>query len=184
MEEVTKAELARKINKSGAIITRLINQGVLDKCFTPNGKKLFLDKSLIAIVKAKGSDYINSSIIVDFATKEAIKEDESIFTSEAKDELNEYLSQEPSPSKQIDMIDKFWSGRIRRQKFMVEESQLIPVADAKAVIEAVFTPINAKLDELPIMLKSHFNEVSLEAMRWLADEINQIKTDSQSAEFD
>lgn len=184
MEEVNKSQLAKKINKSGAIVTRLISSGILDNCFTPNGKKLFLDKSIKAIIKAKGSDYLSIGTVVETSTPETIKQDTSIYTDEAKQELEEFLSKESSPARQVDMIDKFWSGRIRRQKFLEADGELIPVTDAKAAIETILSPFNQYLDDMGNNLKNHFPDVPLEVVEWINEENNRQKEQLQVKEWD
>ena len=181
MTEVNKGQLATHLGVKAPMITKHVKAGTLDNCFTPDGKKLYLEKAVKAITLGKKRDYRK---ITETITPTNIQDDKEIYNNETKDELEVLLETAQSSSQKVQIIKDFWVGKINKQKFMVEDSQLLSVADAKAAIESVFTPINAKLDELPIMLKSHFNEVSLEAMRWLADEINQIKIDSQSAEFD
>lgn len=57
MIEVNKKELAREIGKTGAIVTKLAKEGVLDGCFTPTGK-IDLEGAIKAIIKVKGADYL------------------------------------------------------------------------------------------------------------------------------
>ena len=184
MNEVSKTELAKAINKSGAIVTRLINQGILDKCFTKNGKKLYLDKSIKAIIKAKGSDYLERDIVLDATTPDEIKHDNSIYTDEAKNELEVFLVQEPSPARKVDMIDKYWSGRIRRQKFMQEEGELISTHDAKVAVDTLLTPLNQFLDDIGNNLKNHFPDVSIEIIEWINEETNRQKEQLRLKEWD
>ena len=184
MEEVNKSQLAKKINKSGAIVTRLISSGILDNCFTANGKKLFLDKSIKAIIKAKGSDYLSINTVVETSTPDTIKQDTNIYTDEAKQELEEFLSKELSPSRKVDMIDKFWSGRIRRQKFLEADGELISVPNAKAAIETILAPFNQYLDDMGNNLKNHFPDVPLEVIEWINEENNRQKEQLQVKEWD
>lgn len=184
MTEVSKSELAKNINKSGAIVTRLISNGILDDCFTPNGKKLYLEKSIKAIIKAKGSDYLSKEIIIENTTSDKVKEDNTIYTDEAKQELEKFLNQEPSPARKVDMIDKFWSGRIRRQKFLEADGELIPVQDAKAAIETILAPFNQYLDDMGNNLKNHFPDVPLEVVEWINEENNRQKEQLQVKEWD
>lgn len=58
MKEVNKSELAKAIGKSNAVITKIVKAGVLDGCFTPQGK-INLKEALTAIERYKGRDYIN-----------------------------------------------------------------------------------------------------------------------------
>ena len=57
MIEVNKKELAREIGKTGAIVTKLAKEGVLDGCFTSTGK-IDLESAIKAIIRVKGDDYI------------------------------------------------------------------------------------------------------------------------------
>ena len=184
MQEVNKTELAKKINKSGAIVTRLISSGILDDCFTPNGKKLYLEKAIKAIIKAKGSDYLSVGTVVENSTPKEIKQNDNIYTDEAREELELFLSQEPSPARKVDMIDKFWSGRIRRQKFLEADGELISVPDAKAAIETVLSPFNQYLDDMGNNLKNHFPDISIEVVEWINEENNRQKEQLQVKEWD
>ena len=58
MIEVNKKELAREIGKTGAIVTKLAKEGVLDGCFTPRGK-IDLKKAIEAIIRIKGAGYLD-----------------------------------------------------------------------------------------------------------------------------
>lgn len=173
MTQVSKSGLAKEINKSPAIVTRLINSGILDSCFTPDGKRMYLEKAITAIIHAKGSDYLSNTI--EKTIPNSIVNNIEINNSEARAELDTFLEAEPSPSRQVDMIDKFWSGRIRRQKFLQEEGELITVDDAKKAVDILFTPLNKALDDLPTDFKSHFQETSQEAIIFLQNYINDAK---------
>ena len=113
-----------------------------------------------------------------------VKEDISIYTDEAKQELEVFLSQEPSPARKVDMIDKFWSGRIRRQKFLEADGELISVPDAKAAIETILAPFNQYLDDMGNNLKNHFPDVPLEVVEWINEENNRQKEQLQVKEWD
>jgi len=176
--EVSKAELAKEINRSAAIVTLLVNSGILDKCFTPDGKKLYLEKAITAIVHAKGSDYLDNT--VEQTTPARVIKNVDIYNEESKEELQRFLDAEPSPSRQIEMIDKYWAGRIKRHNFLVANKEVLSIQDIKIVLDAIATPLAKALDELPFMLKSRFS-IDDETFEWLQGHVNSIKLDFQDA---
>lgn len=131
----------------------------------------------------KGKDYVKdadlSSLEIDLSPP---NEDETaeLFTANNIEELQELLDLEMSPSKKIDMMDKFWSYKIRQQKFMELEGELITISDAKAVINQVFAPISTALDSTPMQLKATFNDIPIEAVEWLSDRMNMIKNEAKA----
>lgn len=182
MTKVTKGELAQKIGKSGAIVTRLINSGVLNSSFTSDGKKIYLEKAIKAIIMNKGIDYIKVDIDVDIDIPSV--EEEKIYTAQNEEELQGYLDQEPSPSKKIDMMDKFWSYKIRQQKFLEADGQLISLSDAKAALEKLLTPLNQYLDDQSTNLKNHFPHLESDILSFIAEQNNRMKQQLRSNEWE
>ncbi|MCD6432951.1 MAG: hypothetical protein J7L21_02825 [Sulfurimonas sp.] len=180
MTEVNKGELAKHIGKSAAIVSRLINNGIMNDCFTPSGKKIYLEKALKAITLAKGNDYLGLEII----TNDKIKNNSSVYNAESITELEDLLRLEKSPSRKIEMMDKFWAYKIKKQKFKQEEGELITVDDAKATIEVLFSPLDRKLNDLHIDLKSRFAEIPIDAIEWLSDYINDMKKSISEYEWE
>ena len=91
MQELTKTELAKFINRSSSIVTRLAKDGVLDDCFTKSGKKLYLEKAIKAIIKAKGIDYLDKSIVQEYTTPAEAKENPKVNNLESRTELDDLL---------------------------------------------------------------------------------------------
>lgn len=169
MTEVTKGELAVHLGVSSAMISKHVRSGALDKCYTPNGKKLYLEKSIQAIESSR-KDFKKEQ----HATKEN-NIDPNIYNTENIEELDNLLADIQNPSQRVQVMKDYWTSRINRQKFLKEEGEIIYINEAKAAVEEIFNPLNKFLDDLPMQLKSHNQDVSIEAMQWLSDEINRMK---------
>lgn len=172
MTEVNKGELAAYIKKSNAIVSRLANDGVLNECYTSNGKKIYLEKAIKAIIMNKGTDYLDGVDLSEYLDNE---EDKELFTAKNIDELQRLLDDEPSPSKKIDMMDKFWSYKIRQQKFLQTEGDLITVEMAKGAVEKLLSPLNQYLNDQANSLRNHYPDASDEIVEWLREENNRQK---------
>ena len=175
LTSVTKSELARHIGKSPQYISKLVRQGVFDKCMTPDGKKIYLEKALETLTKGRKRDFKPPIV-----PPKKVVDDPAIYNEESVEELNQLIAEAQSPSQKVQIIKDFWMGKISRQKFLQAEGELIPVADAKAVVEKIFTPFNKALDDLPVNLKAHFPEVSTEAVEWLIEYINTMKLEARN----
>ncbi len=105
-------------------------------------------------------------------------------TLDLPEELSSMLAEVEDPSKRMQMIKDFWTGKIQRQKFMREKRELIHLNDAKAVIEILFHPISKKLDNFHVDMKARFPEMSVDALEWVAAEINAIKRSVQEYQWD
>lgn len=175
MTEVNKSELAKYLDVRPSMVSKHVKAGTLDKCFTPNGKKLFLEKAVQAIALSQKRDPKKT---IEMTIPNEIKNNSDILNDESKDELEKLVNDAQSSSQKVQVIKDFWLGKINRQKFMEAEGELLTLKSAKAAVEAVFTPINAKLDELPLSLKSRFTKTELDAVKWLANEIDNIKKES------
>ena len=172
--KVTKSELARHIGKTPQYISKLVRQGLFDRCMTPDGKKIYLEKALEALTKGRKRDFAPP-----IAPPKKAAEDPAIYNEESIEELNELLAEARSPSQKVQIVKDFWLGKISRQKFLQAEGELISVSDAKAAVEKIFTPFNKALDDLPVNLKAHFPEVSTEAVEWLIAYINTMKVEAR-----
>ena len=184
MQEITKTELAKFINRSGSIITRLANDGVLDDCFTKSGKKLYLEKAIKAIIQAKGIDYLDKSIVQEYTTPKEAKENPQVDNTESRTELDDLLELEESPLKQVEIIDKYWSGRLRRQKFLEAEGELLSVHDAKVAIDMILTPLNQHMNDMGNNLKNHFPDIPNEVIEWIDEENNRQKEQLKVKEWE
>ena len=172
---LTQTEAAKRLGIKQPYIARLLKEGKLQR----HGTKVDFDE-LTEFRNGAVEDPSRAGLQAHNDRQKGIKE---TITQAAQTPTTPQQGRKPTYAEAKTHRESFMA-KLAELNYKEKSGQLIPVANAKAVIEAVFTPINAKLDELPIMLKSHFNEVSLEAMRWLADEINQIKTDSQGVDFE
>lgn len=169
MTEVTKGELAVHLGVSGAMVSKYVRTGILDKCYTPNGKKLYLEKSIQAIESSRKDFKKEHSP----APQNSI--DPNIYNTENIEELDALLISVENPSQRVQVMKDYWTSRINRQKFLKEEGEIIYINEAKAAVEEIFNPLNKFLDDLPIQLKSHNQDVPIEAVKWLSDEINRMK---------
>jgi predicted transcriptional regulator len=169
MTEVTKGELAVHLGVSGAMVSKYVRTGILDKCYTQNGKKLYLEKSIQAIESSR-KDFKKEQ---NHSPQNSI--DPNIYNTENIEELDALLINIENPSQRVQVMKDYWTSRINRQKFLKEEGEIIYINEAKAAVEEIFNPLNKFLDDLPIQLKSHNQDVPLEAVKWLSDEINRMK---------
>ena len=71
-------------------------------------------------------------------------------------------------------------GLLTALKRKEKARMLIPVDEAKAVIERFLSPVNQKMNDLPFTLKSQFPQIDDEVIEWLLDHINSIKLDVQN----
>ncbi len=100
------------------------------------------------------------------------------------DELARLLIEVEDPSKRVGIIKDFWAGKIQKQKFLREKSELIPINEAKAVMEFLFHPISKNMDNLHVDLKARFPDVPLEAIDWVSNTINSMKMSVQEYEWE
>lgn len=171
MKEVTKTQLAKHLGITPAMVSKHVRKGTLDKCYTSNGKKLYLEKAVAAISEAR-RDFVSPMS----PHIEPKKSDEDIVYSEEDiSDINELLRGVSNPSQRVQIQKDFWTAKTNRQKFLKEEGELIYMSDARAAVEEVFIPLNKFLDDLPTNLKSHNQGVPMDAIKWLSSEINRIK---------
>lgn len=171
MTEVTKGELAKQLGVSGAMVSKHVKSGVLDKCFTPNGKKIYLEKAIDALEKSRQRGHNESDPI---APSDG-NSDSVVYTGDNVKELDDLLKQTKSPSQKVQVMRDFWTGKLNRQKFMAEEGELIPVSDAKAAVEALLSPLNQYMDDQANNLKNHFPDVDDDVIEWIDEENNRQK---------
>ena len=179
LKKVTKSELAREIGKTPQYISKLVRQGLFDKCMAPDGKKIYLNKALEALSKGRRGKFDHNVI-----TPSSIKNDGQIYNADSLEELDLLLLDAKSPSQKVQIVKDFWLGKINRQKFLQNERELIPIHDAKATIEILFSPLSKKLDNLHIDLKARFTDVPLDAIEWISDEINSMKQSLQNYDYE
>ena len=84
MVEVNKSELAAQLGVKPSMVSKHVKSGVLDGCYTPNGKKLYLEKAIqaIALSRKKGSEES------DTATNTLDDIPEQIYTAESDRNFN------------------------------------------------------------------------------------------------
>lgn len=181
MTEVNKAELAKHLGVSSPMVSKYVRAGILDKCFTPNGKKIYLEKALKAIALSRKKD---TNKIVNVITPEDVKENKQIFNEESNIELEALLADAQSPSQKVQIVKDFWVGKINRQKFLEAEGELISVQDAKAAIDAILTPLNKYLDDMGNNLKNHFPDLDDEVIEWIDETNNRQKEQLRIKEWD
>ena len=172
--KVTKSELAREMGVTPQYISKLVGQGFFDKCMTPDGKKIYLNRALETVSKGRKGNF-NPKVI----TPSQVKADKQIYTPQTVEELEKLLLDTQSPTQKVQVVKEFWAGKINRQKFLQAEGELITIADAKATLEQIATPFNQAMDDLPFNLKARFSDTADEAVEWLVEHINEIKMDFQ-----
>ena len=179
MIEVNKSQLAAQLGVKPSMISKHVKKGVLDDCFTPNGKKLYLEKAVQAIAMSKKK----SSDVVPAEEDDAVMEN-VIFTEESQEELANLLKLAKSPSQKVTITKDFWLGKINRQKFLEAEGELISVADAKVAIETLLVPLNQYLDDQSSHLKNNFPNLSQELLSWIEAENNRQKEQLKVTQWD
>ena len=181
MIEINKSQLAKQLGVSSPMVTKYVKSGVLDECFTPNGKKLYLEKATqaIAMSKKRGSDAPVEEREIDKAMQSPV-----IFTEESQNELSALLLLAKSPSQKVQITKDFWLGKLNRQKFLEAEGELISVAEAKAAIETILVPLNQYLNDQGNHLKNNFPSLSNEVLSWVDDENNRQKEQLQVTQWD
>ncbi len=187
---VTQSELARYVSVSYVTIYRYIKAGIFDNCFTPTGKRIYLDCALKAYHAKqrtrpkhmpKHKELHAAQLEEDFAkqTKEAEKElEEAIYNTDSEAELLKLLINVEDPYTRTRITTQFWDGKAKRLKFLEAEGELIPLDDAKRAVDAVLVPFNKDLDDLPVQFKGHYPEVPQEGIEWLFSQIDAIKRKS------
>lgn len=173
MTEVNKTQLAKKLGVSSAMVSKHVKSGILDKCFTPNGKKIYLEKAIKSIELSKKREVSNN--LFEVTTPKEIINNKTIVNDEAREELQGLLTYAQSPSQKVQIIKEFWAGKINRQKFLQAEAELITVYEAKSVIEKIFVHLNQYLNDQASNIKNNFPDLPLEISRWIDDENNKQK---------
>lgn len=131
MEEVNKSELAKIIGKSNSSLTKIIQEGVLNGCFTASGK-IDLKKALIAIELAKGSDYIKTDENVQ---KEQIKSVTQLEIIQMVEREKGIKFERPQPNNIIMSMEQLSSGNIHNWV----PSPIVTVENVKEYLENSFT---------------------------------------------
>lgn len=180
MVEVNKSELAAQLGVKPSMVSKHVKSGVLDGCYTPNGKKLYLEKAIqaIALSRKKGSEES------DTATNTLDDIPEQIYTAESQGELSKLLLLAKSPSQKVQITKDFWVGKINRQKFLEAEGELISIKDAKVALETLIGPLNQYLNDQGNNLKNNFPNVSGEVMEWIDEENNRQKEQLRVTQWD
>lgn len=180
MTEVTQAELSRQLGVSKSMIYKHVKSGILDKCFAPNGKKIYLEKAIQAIALSKKRDFddgIEKSIPKNY-------KDKGLLNKDTESELKKLLSSAKTPHQKVQITKDFWQGQINRLKFFESEGELISVDDAKKAINELLSPFNQYLDDLGNHLKNHFPDVSKEVVEWVNEENNRQKEQLRLKQWD
>lgn len=179
METVNRAQLAKHLNTSPANITKLAKKGIFDDCFNNTGTKLYLEKAVKAYnmrVNKRRKRGVNSQNSDE--KPKNIDENTVVYNADNQKELAKLLRDLDNPLEKARLETTFWQAKTRRLTFLETEGDLIPLNEAKKAIDAVLTPFNKDLDDLPIQMKGHNPEVSDEVVTWLMGAINDIKTKS------
>ncbi len=162
---ITKSELSKATGKTPQHINKLAKQGIFDECMAPDGK-IYLEKAL------------------DVVERDESASDEEVRTTENLGELDLLLEDVQSPGQKVQITKDFWAGKIQKQRYLAEKKELIPVNEAKAVIEMLFHPISRNLDNLHIDLKARYPDVSVEAIAWVENTINDMKQSLQDHQWE
>jgi len=96
-------------------------------------------------------------------------------TADLPDDLKELIDGASSTKDMAQIINFYWTGKKSRQQFEASRGDLIPIQDAKAVIEMLFVPIDKRLNDIHIDLKNRYPDTHPDAIDWLSGQINDIK---------
>ena len=110
-------------------------------------------------------------------------EEEEISFRPIPDDLSLLLAGMEDPSKRVVIIEDFWAGKIQKQKFLREKSELISTSEAKGVLEIFLTPLSQAMEDLPYKMKAKFPDIENSAIEWLIDYTNSVKEETQHATF-
>jgi len=180
MIEVNKSELAAQLGVKPSMVSKHVKSGVLDECYTPNGKKLYLEKAIQAISLSKKRGLADNEKI----DMKDITQDEIIYTPESQDELKNMLLLVKSPSQKVQVTKDFWLGKINRQRFLEAEGELISVRDAKVAVETLLVPLSQYLDDLGNDLKNNFPNITNEVLEWVNAQNNRLKEQLEVTQWD
>ncbi|MEA1891618.1 MAG: hypothetical protein U9N33_02790 [Campylobacterota bacterium] len=178
MQIVSQSEAYRLTGVAVSIIGRYIKKGKLKRY---NKSDINLDEltALRNIPSIKATE-VKTKQAEDAKLKEVKTvpqniENTEIDNEENQEELKKLLKDANTPTQVVTITKDFWLGKINEQKYLKEQGELITLDSAKGVAEVMFSPLSRKLDDLHIDLKSRFPEISLEAIDWLSNYINNIK---------
>jgi len=169
-DEVSKSELAKAIGKSGATITKLVKEGVLDNCFTPGGK-IYLKKALDAITKRKGSFFISQA---DAAQEKKLHEMTQLEIMELVEKEKNIKFTRPNKSNDIMSIEKLKGGSM----YLWTPQVITLIDEIKEHLKSSFTD-----DDIEAAIKEIDNESRSNFMYELLDEIMRDKSETVQIHF-
>ena len=165
-----KIEDAPHFSFTGEIKTTVLDD---DKVASLKASTLIVEKERRDEREKACLDIENASIV------EELGADRIFDTVDMPSDLASLLFELDDPSKRVQIIKDYWTGKIQNQKFLKEKGELIPLNEAKAVIEMIYHPFSKKLDNFHVDIKARFPDIQIEAIEWVQNEINDMKKSVQ-----
>jgi len=160
MELLTQSQIIEELLKYSSLkitqssFSKRVKKGQIKFHYKPNSKKKFYKLDEVARVYGIRINEIESS------TPSSIKEDETIFTSSYKEELNLLLKEVDTPIQKVAVIKDFWDGKLKRLKYKEAERELIPMHEALGVMQVSITNFKSKMYEIPHQLKAQYPDAT------------------------
>ncbi len=107
------------------------------------------------------------------------KYDNASFMTDIPDDLAELIENAHNPKDITQIINNYWVGKKNRQAYEREKRELIPISEAKAVMDAVLIEVSEKMSNLPIDIKNRFPDMAEEMFKQLEWYIDHIKQSMQ-----
>lgn len=82
------------------------------------------------------------------------------------------------------LMEKSYKALEAKLKVEKMKGDLISLSEAKAAVEELLSPLNKFLDDLPMNIKAHHQDVPLHAIEWVSAEINRMKQSVQEYQWD
>jgi len=188
-----RKELSELIGVNPSMINKHKNNGILENCLSPDGKKYHLEKSMDAIRKSKTKETHNSKKQVAPSTKKIIVENSSNIPKDAKDneldneenmqELNILLDGAANNYQKVTMTKEFWLGKINKHKFRELEENLFTKDEVIQIISSAASTFRNSLINLPNNYAVNLAGLEQKDIKdYVADDINRILEDFQRVE--
>lgn len=105
--------------------------------------------------------------------------DTDLLMNDIPDDLAEILEYVHNPKDKTQVINNYWVGKKNRQAYEREKRELIPMSEAKAVMDTVLVEISEKMSNMPTDIKNRFPSISDELYRHIEWYIDHIKSAMQ-----
>ena len=179
---VTYSELAQKLGKTRAYISKLKKKGIFDDCI--EGKKIDYDCAIEAI-KNNTKDFKKVDI-KKLENKKIIQKNlpENLpVTDEMIGELEELLIDVSNPSQKVAIIKDYWLGKINQLKYEAEREKYFLKEEVKEEVQKIASVVRQRLFNIPekIAPLCYGKEIS-EIKELIYNSINEALEDLQKME--